>query len=177
MGYDERKFRELVLYAAERLREDPSGGATKLNKVLFFAEFAHMREQGRPITGADYQKLEWGPAPRRLLPIRQQLVADGDAVIEDDVFNNYPQQRLTPTRAADTSLFTKDELEAVDRVVKELWGQTGSQVSAVSHEEMGWRMVEEGETIPFLAAYLRPPRMTPAIAARAAELAKLRTGQ
>ncbi len=38
--YDERKLRELVLYAAARLRDDRAGGATKLNTVLYFAEFA-----------------------------------------------------------------------------------------------------------------------------------------
>ena len=41
--YDERKLRELVLYAAARLRDDRAGGATKLNTVLYFAEFARMR--------------------------------------------------------------------------------------------------------------------------------------
>ena len=48
--YDERKFTELVVYVAARLQSDRSGGATKLNKVLFFADFAHVRRTGRPIT-------------------------------------------------------------------------------------------------------------------------------
>ncbi|MEA2715744.1 MAG: hypothetical protein QOI99_61, partial [Actinomycetota bacterium] len=53
MDYDERKFAELVLYAASRLADDPAGGAVKLNKVLFFSEFAHMRRHGQPITGVE----------------------------------------------------------------------------------------------------------------------------
>jgi hypothetical protein len=36
--YDEAKFTELLLYVADRLRVDRAGGATKLNKVLFFAD-------------------------------------------------------------------------------------------------------------------------------------------
>jgi hypothetical protein len=39
--YDERKFTELLVHVATRLQGDRSGGATKLNKVLFFADFAH----------------------------------------------------------------------------------------------------------------------------------------
>lgn len=37
--YHEVKFTELLLHVADRLRADRSGGATKLNKVLFFIEF------------------------------------------------------------------------------------------------------------------------------------------
>jgi hypothetical protein len=37
VNYDERKLTELLLYIAERLPPDTPGGATKLNKVLYFA--------------------------------------------------------------------------------------------------------------------------------------------
>lgn len=47
---DEAKFAELLLPVAESLASDRSGGATKINKALFIAEFAHVRNTGRPIT-------------------------------------------------------------------------------------------------------------------------------
>jgi hypothetical protein len=47
--YDERKFRELLVLVAGRLSDDEAGGATKLNKVLYFADFAHVRRTGRSI--------------------------------------------------------------------------------------------------------------------------------
>lgn len=43
VNHDERKLTELLLYIAERLLPDMSGGATKLNQVLYFADFAHVR--------------------------------------------------------------------------------------------------------------------------------------
>lgn len=69
---------------AARLQADQSGGATKLNKVLFFADFAHVRRTGAPITGAVYQKLEHGPAARCLRPVRYQLIENGDAELHDE---------------------------------------------------------------------------------------------
>src|SRR5665811_1099589 len=81
LRYDERKFTELLLYVADRLRADRAGGATKLNKVLFFADFAHVRRTGAPITGAADQKLPQGPAPRRLKPVRDSLVSTGQATV------------------------------------------------------------------------------------------------
>ena len=93
MEYDERKFAELLLYAAKRLAVDPAGGAVKLSKVLFFAEFAHMRRHGRPISGAEYQKLQFGPEPRRLVPVRQRLLERGSARMVDEMYQGLMQGR------------------------------------------------------------------------------------
>jgi hypothetical protein len=174
MDYDERKFAELVLYAASRLADDPAGGAVKLNKVLFFSEFAHMRRHGQPITGVEYQKLRWGPAPRRLVPVRERLIAEGNARMVEETYNGLPQQRLVPTRSPDIGLFTPDELAVVDSVVAELYGTTATDASLISHAEVGWQMVEEHETIPYEAAFLRSPVVTDAVRRHGARLAEQR---
>ena len=150
--YDERKFTELMVYVADRLQGDRSGGATKLNKVLFFADFAHVRRTGRPITGATYQKLEHGPAARRLCPVRDQLIVMGDAELREEDFLGYQQHRLVPLRPADTTVFTDDELATIDKVLADLDGLNARQVSDLSHDEAGWRLVEFGEDIPYEAA-------------------------
>jgi hypothetical protein len=79
MAYSERKFTELVLSVADRLRTDRAGGATKVNKVVFFAEFTHLRRHRSVISGCEFQKLAHGPAPRQLLPVRQRLIEAGHA--------------------------------------------------------------------------------------------------
>jgi hypothetical protein len=170
--YDEDKFAELVLYVAGRIADDPTGGATKINKILFAAECAHVRRYGRPITGAEYQKLARGPAPRRLRPVRDRLVAEGAAELVVDEYMGYQLDRLRPRRPADTSRFTDDELRHVEQAVVALWGKTATEASDLSHHEMGWRMVDEGETIPFEAALLaRRVEVTDAMRRRAEQLA------
>ena len=118
--YDERKLTELLLYVAERLADRQSGGAAKIDKVLYFADFAHVRRTGSPITGAEYHKLHDGPAPRRLKPIRDALVECGDAEISMEDFLGYSLHRLTPRRAADTSMFSEVELATIDKVIDDL---------------------------------------------------------
>ena len=147
--YDEAKFRELLLYVAEQLSGDRAGGATKLNKVVFFADFAHVRRTGAPITGAEYQKLPQGPAPRRLRPVRDALVAKGEAAVAREQFLGYELHRLVPLRQPDLSVFTAAELETIDQVLADLEGLNGRQVSDLSHEEAGWRLVDEGDVIPY----------------------------
>jgi len=152
--YDERKFTELVLYVAHRLRGDRAGGATKLNKVLFFAEFTHLRRHRAVITGCEFQKLPHGPAPRQLLPVRKRLLASGEAEIQEEDFLGRPQHRLVPLRQADLSVFDPEERRTIDDVLDQLAGLTARQVSDLSHEEPGWELTEHGETIPPAAAFL-----------------------
>lgn len=159
VGYRERKFTEMVLYVAERLRDDRAGGATKLNKVLFFAEFTHLRRHHAVISGCEFQKLVHGPAPRQLMPVRQRLIEAGEAVLSTEDFLGRPQHRLIPRRPADRSVFTADELASIDDVLDQLAGMTGTQVSELSHQEPGWRLTEIGETIPYSTAFLDFPQI------------------
>lgn len=169
---DERKLAELILYIAKQMLADPRGGATKINKVLFAAEFAHLRTYGAPITGVPYQKLKNGPAPRRLLPVRDQLVAEGAAELRREYYMGHPLDRVAPLREPDLRLFTADEIETVDLVISDSRSKRAVEVSEESHEEVGWRMVAMGETIPYEAAFLAPAfEVTEAMRTHARKLA------
>lgn len=169
---EEEKLGELLLYVAHRLEDDPRGGATKINKVLFFSEFAFMRTHGRPITGVEYQKLDRGPAPRRLLPVRNWLIESGAARLDSSFSYGYPLSRLIPLRGFNRALFSEDEIAQVDEVIEDLRSRTATQASEMSHREIGWRMVEKGETIPYEAAYLVPSfEVTDKVRRHAEELA------
>lgn len=169
--YDESKFAEVLLYVAKALQDDSAGGAVKINKALFNADFAHMRAYGRPITGAEYQKLPMGPAPRRLLPVRTRLIENGSAMLREEMRLGYKLQRLVPLREPDVSLLTDTEMEMLDEAIESMTGRTGTQVSDASHTEPGWRMVDDNETIPYETAFLRRPVVTEAVRRRIRELA------
>jgi hypothetical protein len=117
VSYDERKLTELIVHVAEQLMTDSFGGATKLNKVLYFADFAHVRKHGRPLTGAEYFKLPHGPAPRRMKPIRDRLVSTRQAELRAEQLVGHRQDRLIPLRSADSSVFTDVELETIGEVI------------------------------------------------------------
>lgn len=169
---DEDKLAELMLLVAEELADDRFGGATKLNKVLYFAEFSHVRQTGRPITGTPYRKLPNGPAPRRLKPVRERLIARGDAALIAESVLGYRQDRLRPLRVADRSIFTESERQVIADAVALLHGRTAAEVSDLSHQEPGWKMVGDGEDIPYATAYLPAlqPEPSPATRARMREI-------
>ena len=117
-----------MLHVAGRLQDDRTGGAAKLNKVLFFAEFTHLRRHHRVISGCEFQKLPHGPAPRQLLPVRQRLIESGAAELLEEDFLGRPQHRLVPSRAANLDVFTNEELQTIEDVLDQLDGMTGTHL-------------------------------------------------
>ena len=154
--FNPAKFRELIVYIAQQCADDPTFGAVKLNKILFYADISAYRELQQPITGASYRKLSEGPAPKQLVEARESLVDAGRVTIQERPHFGLPQQRLVVERSAalDLSLFTERELELVDEVIEFFWRKSAREVSDYSLREPGWIMTDELEEIPYQAAHL-----------------------
>ncbi len=153
---DERKLAELIVWAGHLMAKDPAAGSTKLNKVLFYADFVHHRRYGRPITGVEYQKLQHGPAPRRLRPVRDELARRGDIVVQQEPLFLHTIDRTVPQREPNLEIFSETEREVITEVVRQLDTMNAADVSSMSHEEFGWHWVEMGETIPYVTAFAKP---------------------
>jgi len=154
-NYDEQKFAELVVYICSRCQFDRSFGATKLNKYLFYSDFGAYQRLGSPITGAEYQRLPNGPAPRKMLPTRDQLVRDGALKqTRVDAGAGYSEDRLIPLRPPVLSSFTADEIAIVDEVIDTYRDYRAVDLSLHSHRHDGWRLAADSETIPYFTQLL-----------------------
>jgi hypothetical protein len=151
-NYNKDKFRELILYISSRCEQDKFWNSTKLNKVLFYSDFISYRQNGKAITGAVYFALPQGPAPKALVPVREEMVANGDLAIERRTF----QHRPVALREADLLIFTAQDIAVVDKVIAALRHRNAEMVSEMSHAFLGWKAARaEGEasgenvTIPY----------------------------
>lgn len=158
MMINELKFRELVLYIAERSVGDEKFGATKLNKILFYSDFRAYGYLGAPITGAHYRVLQNGPVPDEMSKIKEELERTMQAVVVPSTYFGYPQQRLISLRAADLSLFTGQEIAIVDQVIQEFEPLNAREVSDQSHSEAAWQVAPFGQYIPYSAVFLSSAR-------------------
>lgn len=171
VSYDKEKFRELLLYIAEKSADDPRFGDTKLNKLLYFSDFFAYSHLGRPITGARYQKLEWGPAARALIPVRRELESEGALRVEER--GDEPKRKVTvPLRTPNKSVFTEEELSLVDELLDLLRDATATSISAISHTNSpGWQLVDLQDDIPYETALIARDRPTSEVLERGRELA------
>ena len=156
--FDADKFTELIVYVAERCADDPSFGAVKLNKILYYSDFDAYRVLGEPISGATYRKLSEGPAPKELVNARNQLLEHGRLKLEERSYFNRTQKRLVLSQGefSNPEIFSVDERQIVDQVIQFFWGKSAREVSDYSHREPGWIAVGEREQIPYETAGLSP---------------------
>ena len=154
--FNDRKFRELVIYIAEKCAGDPTFGATKLNKILYYSDFYAYRVIGEPITGASYQKLSAGPAPREFLPQKKILEDTSRAAFVPQPYFDGVQIRIVPTEGTkpDLSIFQESEMILVDEVIYFLWGKSAVDVSDFSHRDPGWIVCNIREVIPYETAWI-----------------------
>lgn len=165
------RLRELILYIAGISRNDPDFGATKLNKLLFYADFISFAENGRPLTHAQYRKKPHGPVPTSIDSLIVEMEANRDAAVVREGLAPYTHQRVFPLREARIDeYFTPSEIALVDEVVRTLHGLTATQVSEMPHE-FAWQIAEDNDLIPYDAVYLYDRELSDQEVARAHELA------
>lgn len=157
------RLAEMMLFVASRSEDDKKFGATKLNKILFFADFVSMRRRGFPIVGSAFQRLPQGPAPKRLLPVRDQLIATKRAVMRSvKLASGFTQQRLTALDEPVLNHFSAEDIAIVTEIMNLLSDHSAEEVSELSHTIPAWELAEDKEEIPFFAAFISSIRPTSA---------------
>jgi hypothetical protein len=158
MATPREKFKEIILYIAQQSEGDSSFGATKLNKILFFCDFLSYRAYGESITGQRYFKLPYGPAPRPLVPVVNELIEEGACIKLQRSRFGLLQDTIIAKREADLDIFKPRDIALVDHVLRELRNNDAKEVSLLSHEFIGWQLAGDLEDIPYETIFLGDPR-------------------
>jgi hypothetical protein len=170
--FEREKFIELLLYFSKRgIDEGLVIGSTKLNKLLFFTDMRAYTELGEPVTGARYFRLEFGPAPRAMLPVRQELIDANQVELKGHDPTDW-NDVIIPKREPDLSLFSRDELRIANQVFDEMRPFNATAISDYSHlKSAGWRVMVDEEDIPYEAAFVMTDPAPPEAIERGRRLA------
>ena len=149
---DDNRLDRLVHYVCARCDNPSKLGATKLNKVLWYADVFAFADKGRSITGATYVKRQFGPVPRNIMGARNRLAKIGALVERKATFGGYPQTQFITLTDPDISMFSAEEISMVDTIIEAICsGHTATSISQLSHD-LVWESAEIGEEIPMAAA-------------------------
>jgi len=171
--FNPKKFQELVIYLAKRLGPEAALGRVKLAKLLMLSDFGAYERYERPITGATYEKWEHGHLPRELLLVERDLIAQGDIAVEETDYYGKILKQIRALRDPDLGDFDEEELASIERAIHLFGYESASYLSELSHHELGWRLAEWKETIPYKTVYLGAGGVTEADIRRGQELASL----
>ncbi len=154
------KLKELILYIAKKSEGDPYFGRTKLNKILFYSDFICYGKHGRSITNHNYVRLPNGPAPDNFRDILTEMHQAGDLVEQERSVFGYIQKRPLALRDPSLGSFSGAEIAEVDLVIDQLKNLNATDVSELSHNFIGWMIIEQGKEIPYYLAFLSGRELT-----------------
>lgn len=170
---DEAMLRELILYICTKCGNDPMFGSTKLNKLLFFSDFYAYANLGSGITNVEYQKLRNGPAPRRLLPIREEMIEARELGLQNIPLSpGYTQKRPVALRKPDLRGFSAAQISLIDEVISTFGADNAKDISGASHRMVGWKSAKEGEIIPYSTIFVSNEPLSRAEQERGLEIAQ-----
>jgi antitoxin SocA-like protein len=174
--FDSERFEALVLFIADRRKDDPRFGRTKLAKALFYSDFDVYRDRRKSLTGATYIRMPFGPFPEQL-EAAEKTLSDRDVVYLDYVTAVYEEKRIVPLKPLPdlSGLFEPWALHLVGTWTDRVASASAREISRLSHHHPGWLLAREtGEPIPYETALLPQERPTGQDADRAKEIARER---
>jgi putative zinc finger/helix-turn-helix YgiT family protein len=123
---------------------------TVLNKLLFYADFKHFKDNVISITGSRYAKISFGPAPDKWQHYFTLLIDEG-ALRADEIFydEDVTGEKLTSQKSPNRNVFSDTELITLISVKKYFYGWTAKRISDFSHNEKGYHETPQGKFISY----------------------------
>jgi hypothetical protein len=160
MATEKDRLASVVHYVIARC--DPQKlGATKLNKVLWFADVLYYRRHGRTLTGVDnYMKQQFGPVQRNMLGVLAELKRDGKIIERaGDTPVGFRREYIW-LKEPDLSQFKADEIDLLNAVMERICdGESAKSISEKSHDAL-WDETEIGAPMPIRAGAVVPAEIT-----------------
>lgn len=126
------RLKNIILYLLNQCGET---FYTKMNKLLFYVDFLSYRERGMAMTGLAYRAIDYGPVPEHWNRIYSQF----DEINEETrIINDFEGNVLVTSCHADTTLFSKEEVDIMQAVCNRFKESSSRDISATSHEEKAW---------------------------------------
>jgi hypothetical protein len=160
-GHTPDKTKELILFIADFLKNQPTYGATLLNKALYFIDNLAYIKLGKPVSTLEYVKQRYGPTPKpsQFLAIKSEMINDGELEEKKSDWFGKVQIKCFGTREADITVFEKEEIVLINKVLDTLSGYNASAISNFSHGLMAWSLASMMEDLPLNTSLLssKPP--------------------
>jgi len=140
------KFTEMVVYFSDKL----SPFKTKMNKLLFYADFLMFKQSCFSISGVRYKAIDMGPVPNNFQSIFEYLVNKDEIVIYTTEFpNGYTgeQFKARKDRKFNAELFTENELKTLEKVATVFKETSTNGIIEISHLEEAWKKNSKDQSV------------------------------
>lgn len=140
------RFTEMVVYFSEKIQPFK----TKMNKLLFYADFLMFKQSCFSISGVRYKAIDMGPVPNNFQSIFEYLSNNDEIDIYTTEFpQGYAGEQFIARedRPFNASLFSESELEVLEKVSTVFKPTSTNDIIALSHLEEAWKKNEKGKNV------------------------------
>ena len=150
-SFDKDKFRQTLLYILSVCGGKANIGETVLYKLLYFIDFNAFEILGKPVTGMQYVKMQFGPVPRQgqYREAVKEMVDKNELKIFMQEYYGMPQKRYVALADPDIKVFSIEEKELIDREIRVLSDFTATKIAEYAHGDAPWVLAEDGEPIRY----------------------------
>ena len=145
---NKEKVFNMILYFA-----DKSVLKTKLLKEMFYADFLNYKNTGASITGLEYAKLNLGPVPNDYEQIINDCTEKKLIRYNIEFKNEYEYHKLERLAKINTKIFSKQELQTINKVKKFFNNYNSKEIVNFSHKEKGFIETEFYKKISYDYAF------------------------
>ncbi|OFY96825.1 MAG: DNA-binding protein [Bacteroidetes bacterium RIFCSPLOWO2_12_FULL_31_6] len=139
------KFTEMVVYFSEQVEPYK----TKMNKLLFYADFLIFKQSCFSISGVRYKAIDKGPVPNNFQSIFEYLANNKEIDIYTTEFSqgySGEQFKARKDRPFNADLFSETELEVLNKVSTVFKTTRTSDIIELSHLEEAWKKNEKNKS-------------------------------
>ncbi len=140
------KFTEMVVYFSDKIEPFK----TKMNKLLFYADFLMFKQSCFSISGVRYKAIDMGPVPNNFQSIFEYLANKDEIDIYTTEFpNGYTgeQFKARKDRPFKADLFSANELETLEKVSNVFKSTSTNDIIELSHLEEAWKKNEKNKSV------------------------------
>lgn len=134
------KFIEMVVFFTTEAQ--PNLWKTKINKMLFYADFLNFKKEVQSISGCRYRAINMGPVPNNFNSLFDYIAGNDHIDITVTSFPNGSigdQFKPNPKRTFDETKLTKVEIETLKEVVTKFKKAKTPEIIEISHKEEVWK--------------------------------------
>ncbi len=146
------RFIEMIVFFAERLQPYK----TKMNKLLFYADFLNYKRSCFSISGIQYRAIQMGPVPYKYESIYEYVVEKAFVDADYREYKNVVGTKFISAKEHqfNKELFSENELNVLEEVVKTFSDKNSNEISEISHNELAWMdNMEKKEIIDYNVAF------------------------
>lgn len=122
---------------------------TKLNKLLFYADFKHFKEYTVSLSGVRYLHLPLGPVPNNYEFYFAELINEGYLEVDEVLVGQYWGENYLTKKEPDLTIFSDVEIKILVDVKDHFRNFNSSQIKDFSHQERGYLETITGQPISY----------------------------